>query len=214
MATEGTVLRAAAVRAGVADTAVLDAVAAVTRSRYLPPEVVLGAARDAALPIPCSQTTSQPSLIALMLESLHLGPGSRVLEIGTGYGYEAALLAQLAGEVWTVERWPELAAVARANLVDQPHVHVVDGDGTRGLPEHAPYDAIVVSARTPAVPKTLLEQLVVGGRLVAPVGGDDVQRCLVVEKQVDGSTPVVADLGAVSFVPLVSGPVRPASPRG
>jgi len=206
-------LRAAAVRAGVSDARVLDALESVDRRRYLPPQALTGADRDTALGLPCGQTTSQPSLIALMLEALHLNPESKVLEVGTGFGYEAALIARLAGQVWTLERVPELADIARANLADQPHVRVRTADGAAGLPDEAPFDAIVVAARSDAVPRALLDQLAVGGLLVAPVGGADVQRCLVLQKQPDGSTPVVADLGAVAFVPLVEGPVRPGRPR-
>jgi protein-L-isoaspartate(D-aspartate) O-methyltransferase len=197
------VLRAAAERAGVRDSAVLDAVDAVDRLDYLPAESLAAAATDAALRLPWGQTTSQPSLIALMIEALRLTPASRVLEVGTGYGYEAALLGRLAHEVWTVERIPQLAEVAAANLAGLPHVHVVVGDGAAGLAEHAPYDAVVIAAQADVVPPALIEQLRPGGRLVAPVGGSDVQRCVVLEKGDDGHASEVADLGLVCFVPLI-----------
>jgi protein-L-isoaspartate(D-aspartate) O-methyltransferase len=133
--------------------------------------------RDEPLPIPHRQVTTQPSLVARMLEALDLGAGDRALEIGTGYGYQTALLAELAACVWSVERWPDLAEVARENLARRgtENVRIVVGDGSAGLAEHAPFDAIVVSAAFPRVPRPLAEQLTDGGRLVQPMGhgGDD-----------------------------------------
>lgn len=162
----------AAVRAGVTDDAVLDAVRAVPRSAFVPPERAAEAYRDAPLPIPRGMVTSQPSLIARMVEALGLTGVEHVLEVGTGYGYQTALLAYLAGHVVSIERWPELAARARANLAAQgiANVEVIVGDGTEGVPEHAPYDAVLVSAAFPKVPEPLVEQLQVGGRLVQPIG--------------------------------------------
>ena len=202
--------------AGVRDERVLDALRAVDRERFAPPDAGWRVRRDAPVPLPCEQTTSQPSLVALMVEALGLGPGSRVLEVGTGYGFQAAVLAGLADEVWTVERWAPLAAEARTRLAAYPHVHVVTGDGADGLPAQAPFDGIVVAARCPEVPSTLVGQLAPGGRLVAPVGAEGREHCLVLRRAAGGAegagevgaelgAQVVADLGPVRFVPLVRG---------
>ena len=162
----------AATRAGVRDERVLSAIAAVPRDRYVPSERADLADRDIPLPIPRGLVTTQPSLVARMVEALALRGGERVLEIGAGYGYQTALLARLAGRVWAVERWPDLAAAARANLArdEVANAEVVVGDGTLGLPAHAPYDGIVVAAAFPEVPPPLAEQLAPGGRLVQPIG--------------------------------------------
>jgi protein-L-isoaspartate(D-aspartate) O-methyltransferase len=124
------------------------------------------------LPIPHGQVTTQPSLVARMLEGLKLRGSARVLEIGTGLGFQTALLATLAGEVWSVERWDDMADTARANLAAAgiANAHVVEGDGSRGLAEPSPFDAIVVAAAFPAVPPPLAEQVAHGGRLVQPIG--------------------------------------------
>jgi protein-L-isoaspartate(D-aspartate) O-methyltransferase len=138
----------------------------------VPAELVDRAYLDEPLRIPHAQVTTQPSLIARMVAALGLEGEERVLEVGTGYGFQTALLATLAREVWSVERWPDLAEAARANL-DRHEVRnaeVVVGDGSEGLPERAPFDGIVVSAAFPQVPEPLAEQLVPGGRLVHPVG--------------------------------------------
>jgi protein-L-isoaspartate(D-aspartate) O-methyltransferase len=188
--------------AGVTDEAVLAALGAVPRERFVPQ----GSSRsgeDAPVPLPCGQTTSQPSLIALMVEAAAPGPDARVLEIGTGYGFEAAVLSHVAAEVWTVEWWPELAAQARRNLAPYDNVHVRVGDGRLGLPEHAPYDAIVVAARCDEVPEALAEQLRPGGRIVAPVGPEGLERCLVLQRDGAGGLQQVGDLGRVRFVPLL-----------
>jgi protein-L-isoaspartate(D-aspartate) O-methyltransferase len=195
-----------AVGAGVRDARVLEALRHVSRAQFVPQgspsrRVDL----DAPVPLPCGQTTSQPSLIGLMLEALELQPDDRVLEVGTGYGFEAALLGGLVAEVWTVEWWPELARRAAENLaaVGADNVHVVTGDGRLGLPEHAPYDAVVVAAQCDEVPQALGRQVRVGGRIVAPVGAAGRERCLLLAKQTDGSLRQVRDLGAVRFVPLL-----------
>lgn len=187
------------------DSAVLDAVETVDRRRFLPEDAADLADVDAALALSHGQTTSQPSLIAVMVQALQLTPGSRVLEVGTGSGYEAAVLARLAAEVWTVERIAALGEIAAANLADQPHVHVLVGDGALGAPAAAPFDAVVVAAQTETVPAALVEQLRVGGRLVAPVGGSSGQRCWVGVKGADGLLHEAEDLGPVLFVPLVRG---------
>jgi protein-L-isoaspartate(D-aspartate) O-methyltransferase len=157
---------------GILDDRVLDAFRSVPRAFFVPPDLVEQAYLDVPLPIPHDQVTTQPSLVARMLEALSLAGGERVLEIGTGYGFQAALLAQLASSVWSVERFADLAEFAKAALSDQriENVHVVVGDGSVGLAEHAPYDAVVVSAAHPRVPPPLAEQLAPQGRLVQPLG--------------------------------------------
>jgi protein-L-isoaspartate(D-aspartate) O-methyltransferase len=165
-------LAAAALAVGVHDPRVLEALASVRRAAYVPTEQVDKADEDRPIPIGGGQVTTQPSLVASMVEALALRGEERVLEIGAGLGYQAAVLAALAREIWTVERRAELADKARSNLAAQgvANVRVVMGDGTEGLPEHAPYDAIVVAAAHPRVPPPLVAQLAPGGRLVQPIG--------------------------------------------
>jgi protein-L-isoaspartate(D-aspartate) O-methyltransferase len=157
---------------GIRDERVLEAVRIVPRHEFVAPEWLGRAYEDVPLPIPHGQVTTQPSLTAKMIEALALRGGEQVLEIGTGYGFQTALLATLAREVWSVERWADIAQTARANLARNAidNTQVVVGDGTRGLPEHAPFDAILVAAAFPRVPAPLAEQLADGGRLVQPVG--------------------------------------------
>jgi protein-L-isoaspartate(D-aspartate) O-methyltransferase len=156
----------------VRDPRLLEAIGAVPREDFVPPDLAAFAYHDSPLPIPHGQVTTQPSLVAQMVEALALTSSDRVLEIGTGFGWQTALLARLAGEVWSVERWDDLARTARANLEchDVENATVVVGDGSGGLPEHAPYDAILVAAAFPMVPAPLAEQLAEGGRLVQPIG--------------------------------------------
>jgi protein-L-isoaspartate(D-aspartate) O-methyltransferase len=164
---------AAVVRAqGVRNERLLSAIAEIQRASFVPPEKAADAYLDEPVPIPHGQVTTQPSLLAQMIEALGLRGGEKVLEIGTGYGWQTALLARLAGAVWSIERWSDLAEVARANLerAGVAGAHVVVGDGTEGLPEQAPFDAIVVTAAFATVPPPLIEQLAVGGRLVQPIG--------------------------------------------
>lgn len=172
-------LVAAVEAAGVGDRRVLDAVRQVPRSGFVPAENAERAYQDEPIPIPHHQVTTQPSLSAKMIEALGLSGQERVLEIGTGYGYQSALLAPLARLVISVERFPDLAERARRNLADQSvhDVRVLVGDGTQGVEEYAPYDAVLVSAAFPEVPPPLIEQLKHGGRLVQPIGSggaDDV----------------------------------------
>jgi protein-L-isoaspartate(D-aspartate) O-methyltransferase len=151
---------------------VLEALRRVPRARFVPADVAARAYVDEPLPIPRGQVTTQPSLVARMVEALELEGGERVLEVGTGHGFQAALLAELAAAVWSVERFADLAGTARANLDRHGarNVEVLVGDGTLGLPSHAPYDAVVVAAAHPEVPPPLAAQLAPGGRLVHPVG--------------------------------------------
>ena len=144
----------------------------VPRAEFVPPLLAERAYEDRPLPTLHDQVTTQPSLVARMVEALELTSSDRVLEIGTGFGWQTALLATLAGEVWSVERWENLAHTARAHLERHrvENVNVVVGDGSGGLPEHAPYDAILVAAAFPKVPAPLADQLTDGGRLVQPIG--------------------------------------------
>jgi len=190
---------------GVHDSAVLDAMRAVPREAFLPEHLAEFAYEDTPLPIEEGQTISQPFIVAAMVEALKLGPRDRVLEIGTGSGYAAAVLGEIADEVYTIERHRALADQAERRLrkLYYRNVHVLCGDGTLGWPEHAPFDAILVSAGGPEVPRVLVEQLAPGGRVVIPVGPDlRDQRLLRVTKESDGSTNI-EDLGGVRFVPLI-----------
>ena len=189
---------------GIADARVLAAMERVPRELFVPPELRDRAYDDAALPIGEGQTISQPYMVARICEELALAGGERVLDVGTGSGYQAAVIAELAGEVHSVERIPALADRARAALAaagygDRVHVHV--GDGTLGLPAHAPYAAIAVAAAAPEVPEALYEQLEPDGRLVVPVGGRWEQLLEVVVRSPDG--PLVARTVPCRFVPLV-----------
>jgi len=156
----------------VRDARVAAAFRAVPRATFVPDELVDGAYVDVPLRIPHEQVTTQPSLTARMLAALGLTGGERVLEIGTGYGFQTALLARLSARVWSVERFPDLAERARERLERAAiaNAEVVVGDGSEGLPEHAPFDAILVSAAFPDVPPPLAAQLAPGGRLVQPIG--------------------------------------------
>jgi protein-L-isoaspartate(D-aspartate) O-methyltransferase len=158
--------------AGVRDGRVIGALSEIPRHEFVPPEHRDRAYEDVPLPIPRSQVTTQPSLMARMVEGLALEGPERVLEIGTGYGFQTAILAKLARVVWSIERWPDLAGAARSNLERRriDNAHVVVGDGTVGLRGQAPFDAIVVAAAFTRVPDALAEQLAPGGRLVQPVG--------------------------------------------
>ena len=163
----------------------LAAIAAVPRAEFVPPKFVTQAYRDSPLPIPHDQVTTQPSLVAQMVEALELRSADRVLEVGTGYGWQTALLARLAQHVWSVERWDDLAEAARVNLGRQgvANATVVVGDGSSGLPEQAPYDAILVAAAFPEVAEPLADQLVEGGRLVQPIGPGGFDEVTLFEKR-------------------------------
>ena len=157
---------------GVRDARVLEAFSLCPRHEFVPSGQQSRAYEDVPLPIPHGQVTTQPSLTAKMLAALSLRGGERVLEVGTGYGFQTALLASLAGVVWSVERWPDLAETARANLArcGVENARVIIGDGTKGVPRAAPFDAIVVAAAFPSVPPPLAEQLSSGSRLLQPIG--------------------------------------------
>jgi len=190
-------------RRGISDAAVLAAMTAVPRHEFVAEELRLHAYDDLPLPIGGGQTISQPYIVAAMTAALHLQPGDRVLEIGTGCGYQAAVLSRLAREVFTIERRPELASAASAKLarLGYPNAHVHCGDGTLGLPELAPFDAILVAAAAPAVPKPLLAQLADGGRMILPVGNAEHQELRLIEKRGDAFPTKM--LEGCRFVPLV-----------
>jgi len=158
---------------GIRDHGVLEAMGRVPRERFVPPEVADYAYFDGPLGIGQGQTISQPFMVALMTEALHLTGSERVLEVGTGSGYQAAVLAEMAAHVYTVEKVPELADAARRLLCDglgYANISFRTGDGTLGWPEEAPFDRVIVTAGAPQRPRTLLEQLVPGGEAVVPVG--------------------------------------------
>jgi protein-L-isoaspartate(D-aspartate) O-methyltransferase len=187
----------------VTDERVLAAMERVPRELFVSEELRDRAYDDAALPIGGGQTISQPYMVARICEALELRGPEDVLDVGTGSGYQAAVLAELAAEVDTIERIPELADAARRNLAaagyDRVRVHV--GDGSRGLPDRAPFEAIAVAAAAPELPKTLYEQLKTGGRLVVPVGKYGIQRLEVVVRSPEG--PAVVRSVPCRFVPLV-----------
>ena len=203
---------------GVRSELVLNAMRKVPREAFLPQELREFAYEDAPLPIEAGQTISQPYIVAFMTEALALQGGERVLEIGAGSGYAAAVLAEIAGEVYTVERIGQLAEKAAATLADlgYQNVHVLHGDGTKGWPEHAPYDGIIVAAGGPKIPESLKEQLKIGGRLVIPVGRDPRLQELVRVTRLSENEYHREDLADVRFVPLVGqegwAPAEPAQP--
>ena len=174
--------------AGVRDARVLEALREVPRAGFVPPNLAERAYLDLPLPISHDQVTTQPSLSAKMIEALGLSGAERVLEVGTGYGFQTALLAHLSGFVWSIERWPDVADTASGNLARHGvrNVEVVAGDGTKGLPEHAPYGAILVSAAFPSVPPPLAQQLAVGGRLVQPIGSGGAEAVVLFGKDHEG----------------------------
>ncbi len=190
-------------RKGIRDAAVLAAIEATPRHCFVPTGVAHRAYEDAAIPIGSGQTISQPYVHARSLELLHLADGDRVLEIGTGSGYQTALLARLAGHVYSVERVRELHERAAGVLTSLgvANVTLTCADGTDGWPEHAPYDAIVVGAGAPDVPRPLVDQLAEGGRLVVPVGDREEQRLVLLERR--GGKLLRTDYDPVRFVPLL-----------
>jgi protein-L-isoaspartate(D-aspartate) O-methyltransferase len=188
---------------GIHDARVLEAMRKVPREVFTDADDRRRAYDDIPIKIGWGQTISQPYMVALICQEAAVRPGQRVLDVGTGSGYQAAVLAQLGGEVHTIERIPELAERAREKLraAGYGNVTVHVGDGSLGLPEHGPYDAITVAAAAPEPPPTLYEQLVDGGRLVVPIGDRAVQRLEVVVRSPEG--PAVVHSVPCRFVPLV-----------
>ncbi len=190
---------------GIRDRQVIAAMRSVPREEFVPPEFINAAYEDHPLPIEEGQTISQPYIVAYMAESLELSPADRVLEIGTGSGYSAAVLSAIAAQVYTVEHFVTLAQSAeeRFERLGYRNIHVLVGDGTLGWPEHSPYDAIVVTAGAPKVPEPLLEQLRVGGRLVIPVGPHPLVQTLFRVRKLGEGDYRREELCAVRFVPLI-----------
>ena len=191
----------------VSDPAVLRAMQAVPREEFVPGHLRDAAYDDCALPIACGQTISQPAVVAYMTEQLHLTPGDRVLEVGTGSGYHAAVLAEIVRDVYSIERIPDLARTAGARLarLGYANVHVREGDGTQGWPEAAPFNAIMVTAAADDIPPALLAQLGVSGRLIMPVGGLYGEQVLILLERQASDEFVRHRLWPVRFVPLLSG---------
>ena len=194
---------------GIADKAVLRAMDEVPREHFVEPLYFDDAYADQALPIACGQTISQPYVVAYMTEQLQVRPEHRVLEIGTGSGYQAAVLSRLAREVVTVERYRTLAEIARDRLrvLGMGNVDVIVGDGLAGVPERAPFDRIIVTAAAEAIPEALVEQLADGGIMLLPLGPHDgLQQIVKLTKGPDGVTR--EDQIGVRFVPLLPGKAR------
>lgn len=204
-AQRGTMVERQLAARGIADSRVIEAMRMVPREEFVPAQLREFAYEDSALPIECGQTISQPYIVALMIEAAALGATDKVLEIGAGSGYAAAVMGQVARSVIAMERHAVLAALARARMEElgRANVSIRDGDGTRGLVAEAPFDAIIASASGPDVPDVLLRQLAVGGRLVMPVGGQhSVQTLLKVTRTAEEGFEQ-EDLGAVRFVSLI-----------
>ena len=190
---------------GVTDPRVLQAMREVPRERFVDPDYADQAYEDRPLPIAEGQTISQPFIVALMAQAAEIKPGDRVLEIGSGSGYGAAVLSQLAGRVWSIERHPRLARMAGSRIAElgRANVTVLRADGTNGWPPAAPFDAIIVTAGGPVIPEPLKQQLSVGGRLIIPVGAQGGVQKLMKVTRASAAEWIEEDLGAVQFVPLV-----------
>lgn len=190
---------------GITSPLVIEAMLRVRRERFVSEDMQQLAYEDGPLGIGEGQTISQPYVVALMVDALNLQGGEKVLDVGTGSGYGAAVLGCIADEVFGIERLPTLAAHAREVLRAEgfSNVHVYCGDGTLGMPEVAPFDSIVVAAGGPSVPQALKDQLTIGGRLVMPVGGEHISQDLVRITRVSTSEYERESLGGVRFVPLL-----------
>lgn len=201
-------------QAGVRDNRVLEAIEATPRDIFLDDIFRARAWEDTALPIACGQTISQPSVVGLMTQALEVEPRDKVLEIGTGSGYQAAILSHLARRVYSVERHRPLARWARQRLeaLDLPNVTVISGDGTSGLPDQAPFDRILLTAAAEDPPTILLEQLKPGGTMILPVGQSDAVQQLIKVVKTDSGLDYI-ELGEVRFVPLIEGVAPETSER-
>ena len=192
-------------RRGITETHILDAFRQMPREEFVSPEQSPHAYGDHPLPIEAGQTISQPYIVALMIQAAAIRPGDRVLEVGAGSGYAAAVISRIAAKVIGIERQSELVRIASERLerLGYGNVAIVEGDGTRGWPSEAPYDAILAAASGSHVPRTLIDQLAPGGRIVMPVGDPGrVQKLVKVTKGPSGRL-VEEDLGEVRFVPLI-----------
>ncbi len=196
----------------ITDPDVLAAIERTPRHRFVPEHLQEQAYEDRPLPIGLGQTISQPFVVALMTQALELTPESKVLEIGTGSGYQTAILAELAGEVYTVEVRPQLQERAKRILHDlgYANIHYRVGDGWEGWPEEAPFEAIIVTAAAPEWPQALIRQLAEGGRMVIPVGERDWSQTLWLLTKLDGNL-IKESLGLVRFVPLIKPDQQPNS---
>jgi protein-L-isoaspartate(D-aspartate) O-methyltransferase len=195
-------------RRGVRDQRVLDAMSAVPREVFVDPELAEFAYEDAPLPIGAGQTISQPYIVALMIEAAEIEPRDRVLDVGAGSGYSAAVLSRIAAEVYAIERHESLAheAAERLAKLGCDNVHLRTGDGTQGWPEKAPFDAILVAARAMHVPPALQAQLAIGARLIIPIGSALWAQTLRKITRVGEDAYEDDNLGAVAFVPLIGEP--------
>lgn len=192
-------------RRGIAEKPIIDAFLAVPREEFISPDHAHLAYGDHPLPIEAGQTISQPYIVALMIQAAEIEPRDTVLEVGAGSGYAAAIISRIAAKVVAIERQHELVEVARERLqrLGYDNVAIVEGDGTRGWPEEAPYDAILAAASGSHVPRPLIEQLAPGGRLVMPVGDPGWTQELVKVTKQDGGILKQENLGGVRFVPLI-----------
>jgi len=189
---------------GISDKRLLAAMGRVPRHEFVSRQNWNEAYADHPIPIAEKQTTSQPYMIAAMVQAAQIKPEDRVLEIGAGSGYQTALLAELASQVFAVERYASLAETAQKTLerLGYRNAKIVTGDGSMGLPEAAPFDAIIVSAAAPRIPQSLVDQLAVGGRLLIPIGDAEQQVLQLIQRNADGTTSVRA-LEGCRFVPLI-----------
>jgi protein-L-isoaspartate(D-aspartate) O-methyltransferase len=192
-------------RRGISEQRILDAFRAVPREAFISAEYAHLAYGDHPLPIEAGQTISQPYIVALMIEAAEIEPGDKVLEVGSGSGYAAAVISRIAGEVVGIERQRDLVEVARERLerLGYSNVRIVEGDGTRGCPAEAPFDAILAAASGSHIPAPLVDQLKPGGTIVMPVGSPGWVQKLVKATKRDDGTLQQADLGGVRFVPLI-----------
>jgi protein-L-isoaspartate(D-aspartate) O-methyltransferase len=188
---------------GVHDPRVLSAMREVPRHLFIPPPYDGNAYEDSPLPIGNDQTISQPYIVGVMTELLHAKPSDNALEIGTGTGYQAAVLSRIVKRVTTIERIPAVAELARHNLTTLhfDNVEIIVGDGSLGYPKNAPYDEIIITAATPEIPQPLIDQLAEGGRMVVPAGSRDIQELITLHKQ--GGKVNRQSHGGVRFVPLI-----------
>lgn len=191
-------------RRGIFEQDILDAFRAIPREQFISPDLRSQAYGDHPLPIECGQTISQPYIVALMIQAAAIRDGNRVLEVGAGSGYAASVIGRIAAQVFAIERQPDLVAIARERIARLcSNVHVLEGDGTAGLPSEAPFDAILAAASGSHIPQPLIDQLADGGRLVMPLGDPGSAQELVKVTKVAGGQLVQANLGGVRFVPLI-----------